>query len=243
MTATLKTSQEPAKTGLEAIATYFDDIDWNMISKATQETLYMLGYSLLFTIVFGLLLGVVLFLTSDKQLLGDKLYARSVYAILSFIVNVLRSVPFVILMILIMPFTKMLVGTSIGVDGAIPPLVVAAVPFFARLVESALREVDRGVIEAATAMGASRGTIVFRVLLRESRTGLIAAITITAVTLVSYTAMSGIIGGGGLGDLAQRLGYQRFRTDVMVVTVLLLLVLVQILQMAGDALMRSFSRK
>ncbi|MCR2807823.1 methionine ABC transporter permease [Paenibacillus soyae] len=214
-----------------------------MISKATNETLYMLGYSLLFTVILGLLLGVVLFLTSDKQLLGGKLYARILYAVLSFVVNVMRSVPFVILMILIMPVTKMLVGTSIGVEGSIPPLVVAAVPFFARLVESALREVDRGVIEAATAMGASRGMIVLNVLLRESRTGLIAAVTITAVTLVSYTAMSGVIGGGGLGDLALRYGYQRFRLDIMVVTVIALVILVQILQMVGDALVRYFSRK
>lgn len=243
MISVLKAAEEQPKTIRETIETFFDEVDWNMISKATNETLYMLSNSLLFTVMLGLLLGVVLFLTSDTQLLGGKLYARTIYSVLSFVVNVLRSVPFVILMILIMPVTKMLVGTSIGVEGAIPPLVVAAVPFFARLVESALREVDRGVIEAATSMGASRTMIVLHVLLRESRTGLIGAITITAVTLVSYTAMSGIIGGGGLGDLAQRLGYQRFRLDVMVVTVLLLLVLVQILQMAGDALVRYFSRK
>ncbi|WP_240644648.1 methionine ABC transporter permease [Paenibacillus paeoniae] len=201
--------------------------------------MYMLVFSLLFTILLGLLLGIVLFLFSEGQLLQN----RVLYSILSVIVNVLRSVPFVILMILIMPVTKMLVGTSIGVKGAIPPLVVAAAPFFARLVESSLREVDRGVIEAATAMGASRGMIVLHVLLREARTGLIAAITITAVTLVSYTAMSGVIGGGGLGDLALRFGYQRFRLDVMVVTVALLLILVQLLQMVGDMLVRTFSRR
>ncbi|RIX47286.1 ABC transporter permease [Paenibacillus nanensis] len=219
------------------------EIDWKVVGKATNETLYMLGYSLLFTVILGLLLGVLLFLTSDKQLLGGKFYARIIYGALSLLVNVLRSVPFVILMILIMPFTKFLVGTKIGVVGAIPPLVVAAAPFFARLVESALREVDRGVIEAATAMGASKGMIVLHVLLREARTGLIAAVTITAVTLVSYTAMSGVIGGGGLGDLAMRYGYQRFMIEVMAVTVLLMLILVQILQMVGDALVRYFSRR
>lgn len=222
---------------------YFKDVDWKIVGKATNETLYMLGYSLLFTVILGLLLGIVLFLFSDEQLLGQKPYSKVIYVVLSIIVNVLRSVPFVILMILIMPLTKMLVGTSIGVDGAIPPLAVAAAPFFARLVESALREVDRGVVEAATAMGASKATIVWRVLLRESRTGLITAVTITAVTLVSYTAMSGVIGGGGLGDLALRFGYQRFRLDVMLVTVAALLVLVQILQMVGDALVRYFSRR
>ncbi|MFF2890400.1 methionine ABC transporter permease [Paenibacillus sp. NPDC057967] len=201
--------------------------------------MYMLVFSLLFTVILGLLLGIVLFLFSEGQLLQN----RALYGILSVIVNVLRSVPFVILMILIMPVTKIIVGTSIGVKGAIPPLVVAAAPFFARLVETSLREVDKGVVEAATAMGASKGMIVLHVLLREARTGLIAAITITAVTLVSYTAMSGVIGGGGLGDLALRFGYQRFRLDVMIVTVVLLLILVQILQTVGDMLVRTFSRR
>lgn len=218
---------------------YFDRIRWEEIFKASEETMVMLGFSLLFTIMIGMVLGVVLFLTSAGQLKQN----RIVYAVLSVAVNVLRSVPFIILMLLIMPLTKMLVGTSIGVKGAIPPLVVGAAPFFARLVELALREVDRGVLEAAQAMGASNGTIIWRVLLREARMGLIAAVTITAVTLVSYTAMSGVIGGGGLGDLALRYGYQRFRPDVMLVTVALLVVLVQLLQMAGDALVRYFGRK
>ncbi|MBH5319080.1 ABC transporter permease [Paenibacillus sp. GSMTC-2017] len=218
---------------------FFENVRWEQILEASQDTMSMLVFSLLFTLIFGLLLGIILFLTSAGQLLQNKIS----YAILSFVVNVFRSVPFIILMIIIMPLTKMLVGTSIGVKGAIPPLVVAAVPFFARLVESALREVDRGVIEAATAMGASKAMIVFHVLLRESRGGLIAAATVTAVTLVSYTAMSGAIGAGGLGALALSYGYQRFQLDVMLVTVVLLLILVQILQMAGDSLVRYFSRK
>lgn len=218
---------------------FFSDIRWDDIFKASNETLYMLAFSLLFTVILGLLLGIVLFLFSEGQLLQN----RALYGILSVIVNVLRSVPFVILMILIMPVTKIIVGTSIGVKGAIPPLVFAAAPFFARLVETSLREVDKGVVEAATAMGASKGMIVLHVLLREARTGLIAAVTITAVTLVSYTAMSGVIGGGGLGDLALRFGYQRFRLDVMIVTVALLLILVQILQTVGDMLVKAFSRR
>lgn len=209
------------------------------IWKATKDTLVMLGVSLLFTIILGLILGVILFLTSRKQLLAQPI----VYGLLSIVINILRSVPFVILMIMIMPVTKMITGTTLGVKGTIPPLVIAAAPFFARLVETALREVDRGVIEAAQAMGASRWGIVRRVLLLEARPGLIASITITAVTLVSYTAMSGVIGGGGLGDLALRHGYQRFQTDVMIVTVVLLIILVQLLQMAGDYLVRRFSRK
>jgi D-methionine transport system permease protein len=217
----------------------FENVRWDEIWEATKDTLYMLTASLLFTIILGLIMGVVLFLTSRRQLLQQPI----VYGVLSFIVNILRSVPFVILMIMIMPITKWITGTSLGVEGSIPPLVVAATPFFARLVETSLREVDRGVIEAAQAMGASKWDIVRRVLLSEARPGLMAAVTITAVTLVSYTAMSGVIGGGGLGDLALRYGYQRFQTDVMLVTVVLLIVLVQLLQMAGDALVSRYTRK
>ncbi|MDR6356625.1 D-methionine transport system permease protein [Pseudomonas psychrotolerans] len=200
----------------------------------------MLGWSMLFTLILGLPLGVLLFLTSRRQLLEQPL----VYGILSFVVNVLRSVPFIILLILMIPVTVWLIGTSLGVEGAIPPLVVGAAPFFARLVETALREVDRGIIEATQAMGASLWQIVTRTLLPEALPGLIAATTVTAIALVSYTAMAGVIGGGGLGgDLAIRFGYQRFQTDVMVVTVLLLLVLVQVLQMVGDRLVAHFSRR
>ena len=165
------------------------------------------------------------------------------YGALSLVVNILRSVPFVILLILMIPFTELLVGTSLGVAGAIPPLVVGATPFFGRLVETALREVERGIIEATQAMGASTWQIITRALLPEALPGLLAATTVTAITLVSYTAMSGLIGGGGLGDLAVRYGYQRYQPDVMAVTVVLLLVLVQVLQMVGDRLVIHFSRK
>jgi len=199
----------------------------------------MLGFSTLFTVLIGLPVGVILFLTSKGQLLEN----RAFYSLASLVVNILRSVPFIILMILLIPVTKAIVGTSLGVLGAIPPLVIGAAPFFARLVETSLREVDRGVIEAAQSMGASNWQIVRNVLLPESRSGLIAAITITTVTLVSYTAMSGVIGGGGLGDLAIRYGYQRFQTDVMIVTVVILLMLVQTLQSLGDRLVLKFSRK
>ena len=168
---------------------------------------------------------------------------KALYGSLSLLVNVLRSVPFVILLILMIPLTKAITGTSLGVAGAIPPLVVGATPFFARLVETALREVDRGIIEATQAMGASTAQIIFRALLPEARPGLWAAVTVTAITLVSYTAMSGLIGGGGLGDLAVRYGHQRYQPDVMLVTVALLLILVQVLQMVGDHLVIRFSRK
>ncbi|MGL4996074.1 MAG: methionine ABC transporter permease [Deefgea sp.] len=217
----------------------FSNIDWAEIGLATLDTLTMLGGSLLFTLLLGLPLGILLFLTSKRQLLEQPY----VYGILSFVVNILRSVPFVILLIIMIPFTVLLTGTSLGVAGAIPPLVVGATPFFARLVETALREVDRGIIEATQAMGASTRQIVFKALLPEAMPGMMAAVTVTAITLVSYAAMSGVIGGGGLGDLAIRFGYQRFQTDVMVVTVVLLLVLVQILQMVGDRLVIHFSRR
>ena len=216
-----------------------ENVDWSEIAEGTIDTLTMLGFSTLFTILIGLPLGIILFLTSRGQLLQNQVF----YAIASFVVNILRSVPFIILMILLIPVTKVIVGTSLGVLGAIPPLVIGAAPFFARLVETSLREVDRGVIEAAQSMGASNWQIIWNVPLPESRPGLVAGITITTVALVSYTAMSGVIGGGGLGDLAIRYGYQRFQTDVMIVTVIILLVLVQILQSLGDRLVMRFSRK
>ncbi|AJE17268.1 MULTISPECIES: methionine ABC transporter permease [Stutzerimonas] len=217
----------------------FTNVDWYEIWLATLDTLLMLGGSLLFTILLGLPLGVLLFLSGPRQLFEN----RPLYAALSFVVNVLRSLPFIILLIVMIPFTVLLTGTSLGVAGAIPPLVVGAAPFFARLVETALREVDRGIIEATQAMGATTRQIIFSALLPEARPGIIAAITVTAITLVSYTAMAGVVGAGGLGDLAIRFGYQRFQTDVMVVTVVLLLVLVQVLQSVGDRLVTHFSRK
>lgn len=218
---------------------FFTNLDWVEIGVASLDTFAMLGGSLLFTIVIGLPLGILLFLTGPRQLLAQP----GLYSVLSLVVNVLRSVPFVILLIVMIPFTVLLVGTSLGVAGAIPPLVVGATPFFGRLVETALREVDRGIIEASQAMGATTRQIVLGALLPEALPGLMAACTVTAITLVSYAAMSGVIGGGGLGDLAIRFGYQRFQTDVMVVTVVLLLILVQALQMIGDRLVVRFSRK
>ncbi len=217
----------------------FTNVDWYEIWLATLDTLLMLGGSLLFTILLGLPLGVLLFLSGPRQLFEN----GPLYAALSFVVNVLRSLPFIILLIVMIPFTVLVTGTSLGVAGAIPPLVVGAAPFFARLVETALREVDRGIIEATQAMGASTRQIIFSALLPEARPGIIAATTVTAITLVSYTAMAGVVGAGGLGDLAIRFGYQRFQTDVMIVTVVLLLVLVQILQSVGDKLVTHFSRK
>ena len=223
---------------IEAIKLFFQNIDWLEIGLATNDTMMMLGGSLLFTVLLGLPLGVLLFLCSPRQLLEN----RVLYAIMSLAVNILRSLPFIILLIVMIPLTVLITGTSLGVAGAIPPLVVGATPFFARLVETALREVDRGIIEATQAMGATTRQIILNALLPEARPGIYAAITVTAITLVSYTAMAGVVGAGGLGDLAIRFGYQRFQTDVMIVTVVLLLILVQV-QMVGDRLVVHFSRK
>ena len=217
----------------------FANVDWPGIAQATVETLAMLAGSLVLTVAFGLPLGVALFLTGPGQM-----FARpGANRLLSFVVNVLRSVPFIILLILMIPVTLALMGTSLGVRGAIPPLVVGAAPFFARLVETALREVDRGVIEATQAMGAKPHQIILGALLPEALPGITAGVSVTAIMLVSYTAMAGVVGAGGLGDLAVRFGYQRFQTDVMVVTVLLLLVLVQVLQSIGDRLVARFSHR
>ncbi|XOT96949.1 methionine ABC transporter permease, partial [Alcaligenes pakistanensis] len=158
-------------------------------------------------------------------------------------VNILRSVPFLIFLIVIIPLTRILAGTSLGVQGAIPPLVLSAAPFFARLVENVLRELDPGVNEACRAMGANSRQTVLLALLPEATTGIVAALIVTAIALVGYSAMSGVIGGGGLGDLALRFGYQRYQTDVMVVTVTILVVLVQLLQVFGDAMVARLSRK
>lgn len=216
---------------------FFVNVRWSEIGEASLDTLSMLGGSLTLTVVLGLPLGVILFLLGPKQLLDSP----KSYAALSFAVNVLRSIPFVILLIAMIPVTVLVTGTSFGVAGSIPSLVVAGTPFFARLIESALREVDRGIIEASLAMGATTSQIVFNALLREALPGILAAGTVTAIALVSYTALAGVVGGGGLGDLAIRYGYQRFQLDVMAITIVLLLLIVQALQSLGQRLVIRFS--
>ena len=219
---------------------------WPEIGSGTLDTLIMTGFSLLFTVLIGLPIGTVLFLTSWRQRSERPFAARAqawTYNVLSFIVNVLRSVPFLILLILLIPATRWLVGTSLGVQGSIPPLVIAATPFFARLVENLLREVEHGVFETCRAIGATTYQTVFWALLPEAFTALCAAVTVTAISLVGYSAMSGVIGGGGLGDLAVRYGYQRFNTTVMMITVAILVLLVQLIQFAGDRLVARLSHR
>lgn len=210
-----------------------------LLRDATMETLQMTWWSSLFTALGGLLLGVLLVLTDRTGLLP----VPPLHQVLGAIVNVGRSLPFIILMVAILPFTRAVTGTTIGTTAAIVPLAVAAIPFYARLVETALREVDPAVIAAARAMGASRWQIVGKVLLREARPGLVAGLTVTVIALIGYSAMAGAIGGGGLGDLAVRYGYQRFETGVMIATVVVLIVMVQLVQMLGDLIARRLTHR
>ncbi|ABP67208.1 binding-protein-dependent transport systems inner membrane component [Caldicellulosiruptor saccharolyticus DSM 8903] len=209
-----------------------------LLLVSTWQTIYMVVISTFIATVLGIPLGVLLMVTDKGQILQNSTLNR----ILSTIVNIFRSIPFVILLIVLMPFTRLIVGTSIGTTAAIVPLSVAAIPFMGRLTETALREVDRGVIEAAQAMGASPFQIVIKVLIPEALPSIVSGITITAINLIGYSAMAGVIGGGGLGDLAVRYGYQRFMIDIMLWTVAILIAMVQLTQLIGDFFVRRLSR-
>lgn len=211
----------------------------DMILKGIQETLYMTLLSTLMGYVIGLPMGVLL-AVSDKEGLKPN---RVLYRILDVVANIVRSIPFLILLILLIPFTRMIVGKSYGSTATVVPLVIAAGPFIARMVESSLKEVDEGVIEAARSMGASNLRIIMKVLLVEARTSLINGATIAVGTILGYSAMAGTIGGGGLGDIAIRYGYHRYQADIMVVTVVLLVILVQIFQMIGTTLANRLDKR
>lgn len=202
----------------------------SMLWDATFDTLIMVGLGTILATLIGLPMGILLTTTAPDHILEKPMFHRT----LGGMINIGRSIPFIILMVAIIPFTRKVVGTSIGTVAAIVPLTVAAIPFVARLVDGALKEVDDGVIEAAQSMGASPPQIIYKVMIPEAMPALVLAITLTAVNLVGYSAMAGSIGGGGLGDLAIRYGYQRFRGDIMLTTVLILVVLVQGIQMLGD---------
>jgi len=206
---------------------------------ALGQTVLMLAIGLGSAVVVGGPLGVWLFLLGPGQTLDN----RVLFAIVGWLVNLVRSFPFIILLVALVPFTRALTGTSIGPVAAAVPLSFAAIPYFARLVEQNLRDVPRGVIEAAHAMGASDLQIVARVLLVEARSGLVLALTVLAISFLSYSAVAGVVGGGGIGDLAIRYGYYRFQTDVMVLTVAILVVLVQLLQWGGNALARRLDKR
>jgi len=209
------------------------------IGGATVDTIYMVAIAGLIGSLIGGPIGIFL-ATSGK---GELFPAPTLNRFIGLIVNATRSTPFIILVVAIIPFTRLLTGTSIGTKAAIVPLTIATIPFVARLVEAAIREIDKGLIEAARAMGATPVQIVFKVLLAEARPALTLALTMTAVSLIGYSAMVGAVGGGGLGDLGIRYGYQRFMPDVMLVVVIVLIVLVQLVQSAGDGLARRFDKK
>ncbi len=206
---------------------------------ALGQTLLMLAIGLGSAVLVGGPLGIWLFLLGPGQSLDN----RVLFAVVGWFVNLVRSFPFIILLVALVPFTRALTGTSIGPVAAAVPLSFAAIPYFARLVEQNLREVPRGVIEAAQAMGASDLQIVTRVLLTEARSGLVLALTVLAISFLSYSAVAGVVGGGGIGDLAIRYGYYRFQTDVMVLTVAILVVLVQALQWSGNAIARRIDKR
>lgn len=206
---------------------------------AIGQTLLMLGVGMAAAIVFGGPLGILLFLLGP----GQSLENRPLHAALGWVVNTVRSFPFIILLVALVPITRAIAGTSIGPLAAAVPLSVAAIPYFARLVEQTVREVSRGVIEAAHAMGASDLQIVWRVLLLEARSGLILALTVQAVSFLSYSAVAGVVGGGGIGDLAIRYGYYRFETDVMILTVVLLVAMVQVIQIVGNRLAHRLDKR
>ena len=203
-----------------------------LLLNATLETLYMTFVSTALAFILGLVLAIVLILTRRGGLCENRL----VYAVLDVAINTLRSFPFIILLIVLFPLTKLLVGTSIGTTAAIVPLTIGSAPFIARLIESALLEVDSGVIEAAKSFGASKTQIIFRVMFVEALPSIIGAITLTLIVIIGFTAMAGTVGGGGLGDVAIRYGFQRFRPDIMSYTVVILIVLVQIIQSIGNLL-------
>ncbi|MDP4558228.1 methionine ABC transporter permease [Halomonas meridiana] len=212
---------------------------FDLILQATLDTLYMVAVSGVIATLLGLPLGVMLYVTRPRQIMAMPVLNQA----LGIITNIGRSIPFIILMVAIIPFTRMLVGTSIGINAASVPLTIAAIPFVARLIEGALNEISPGLIESAQSMGATPWQIITKVLIPEARGGIITGLTITLVTLVSYSAMAGAVGGGGLGDLGIRYGYNRFNPTIMLVTVVILVVLVQGFQSLGDYLVRKSDRK
>ena len=210
----------------------FPNVNWETMGEAAYQTIYMTSISTVVTFVLGLAIGIVLFLTSPNQVWASKV----VHFLTSSIVNIFRSIPFIVLIILLIPLTKFLVGTIRGTNAALPALIIGAAPFYARMVLISLREIDKGVIEAARSMGAKTSTIIFKVLIPESLPGLLSGITVTAVALVGYTAMAGVVGAGGLGNLAFIEGFQRSQDDVTFMATIIILVIVFIIQWIGDAI-------
>lgn len=211
---------------------------WELLWPAIQETMIMVIPSTIFSVILGFIIAIILVVTDSNGLKPNKI----IYKAIDVVVNVLRSFPFIILMVAIIPFTRAIMGTSLGEKAAIVPLTIAAAPFVARVIESALKEVDPGVIEAAKSFGSSNAQIIFKVMLKEAIPSILSCITLTIISLIGYSAMAGSIGAGGLGALAIRYGYQRFQTDVMIVTVIVLIIVVQVLQSLGNYFYKKLSR-
>jgi D-methionine transport system permease protein len=207
-----------------------ETIKWDLLLKATNETIYMTSISVFFTFILGLSLGLILFLTSKGNIWENK----SINTLIGGFVNIFRSIPFIILIVLLIPFTRYFLGTILGANAALPALIIGAAPFYARMVEIALREIDKGVIEASQSMGATHINIIFKVLIPESLPALISGITVTTISLVSFTAMAGVIGAGGLGHFAYLEGFQRNRPLITLVATITILILVFIIQFIGD---------
>ena len=209
----------------------------DVMIQAVGQTVYMVFFSTLFASILGFILGIVVTVTSPKGLKPNKI----IYNVLDLIINVLRSFPFIILIVFIIPLTRAIVGTPIGEAAAIVPLTIAAAPFVARIIESSLKEVDSGVIEAAKSFGASNTQIIFKVMLKEAVPSIISGLTLTIINIIGYSAMAGSVGAGGLGKVAISYGYQRYQTDVIIVTVIILIIMVQGLQSLGNYLYKKLS--
>ena len=217
----------------------FSRVNWEKVQDKTIETLIMTFESLIAVFLVGLFLGLLLYLTSNSK----SAFGRGFYAVVTAIVNIFRAIPFIILIVLLIPFTKFLIGTIIGVQAAIPALIISAAPFYARLVEIGLREVDKGVIEAARAMGAKKTTIILKVLIPESLPAIISGLTVTAIALVGSTAMAGVIGAGGLGNLAYLDGFQRNNNTLTFVATVLILIIVFAVQILGDTIVKKVDKR
>ncbi|EKA9347106.1 methionine ABC transporter permease [Cronobacter sakazakii] len=216
----------------------FEDL-WPLLTQGTLETLYMVGLAALFTVLIGLPVGVVLFITRRDGVLPQP----QLNSVLGSVINVGRSLPFIVLLIALIPLTRLIIGTTLGSTAAVVPITIGAFPFFARVVENALDEVDRGRAEAIIAMGGNAWHVISKALLPEALPALLSGVTLTVVMLIGFSSMAGVIGGGGLGDLAIRYGYQRFNNEVMAATVLILVALVQGVQTLGDRLVRRLAHR
>ena len=215
------------------------DLMLELLPAATLETLYMVFFSTLIAVIVGTPIGVILVI-SEKDGIRENLPLNQA---LSTIVNIGRSFPFSILMVAIIPLTRLIVGTSLGTTASIVPLSIAAIPFVARIIESSLKEVERGIVEAAQSMGATTWQIIYKVLIPEAMPGIVLGITLTVINLIGYSAMAGLIGGGGLGKIADQYGYKRYNTPIMISTIILLIILVQIIQWLGNTLARAIDKK